>query len=44
MELDNDPTRLVHRVERGGGSNYWVLFLILALWVASLALYVPGMP
>lgn len=44
MELDENPERLMHRSETDGRSNVWVFFLVAALWIVSIILYVPWMP
>lgn len=44
MELDDDSTKVVHRTEGAGKSNYWVVLLVLVLWGISVGFYLPGMP
>lgn len=44
MDLDDNPTRLVHRAEGEGNKNLWVLVLVAGLWIVSIAFYLPGMP
>lgn len=43
------PEQIVRRltpeeIEEGGPRNLWVIALVMELWIASIVLYVPGMP
>lgn len=44
MELDDNPSHIVHRAPADAKTNYWVIGLVVVLWILSLALYTPGMP